>query len=32
MESGCENAAYLVLHRDEKKLRQTKADYDSDER
>ena len=26
MESGCENAAYLVLHRDEKKLRQTKAD------
>ena len=26
MELGCENAAYLVLHRDEKKLRQTKAD------
>ena len=26
MESGYENAAYLVLHRDEKKLRQTKAD------
>lgn len=26
MESGCENAAYLVLHRDEKKLRQMKAD------
>lgn len=26
MESGCENATYLVLHRDEKKLRQTKAD------
>ena len=26
MESGCENAAYLVLHRDEKKLRKTKAD------
>ena len=26
MESGCEKATYLVLHRDEKKLRQTKAD------